>query len=162
MQKVFRKCAATVVFNKDGLVLLGSRADFNDDNWQFPQGGIEKNESPEDAAIRELFEETSVKSVNVIDIIKHPVRYEFTESIKKTLRKRKIYNDGQDIYFVLLFFNGDYNEINVNTQNPEFKKTCWESLDFAVNNVVEFKKDAYKQMALTFYPKIKEYIKNIS
>lgn len=162
MEKVFRKCAGAVVFNKEGLVLLGNRADMKDDCWQFPQGGIEEGESPEEAAKRELFEETSVKSVVTVDMFKYPIRYEFTDDVKVKFSKRGIYNSGQDIYFVLFFFDGDDNEINVKTTHPEFKKTIWNTLDFAMDNIVDFKKDVYKKVCIDFNPKIKEYIKNLS
>ena len=60
MQKKYRPCAGAVVFNKDGNVLLGSRIDTSTDDWQFPQGGINKNETPAQAAKRELFEEMGI------------------------------------------------------------------------------------------------------
>lgn len=162
MQKKFRKCAGAVVFNKKGLVLLGNRIDTKTDSWQFPQGGFENTESPEEAAKRELFEETSIKSVKTINVLGSPIRYEFSDDIKINFRKKNIYNDGQEIYFVLFFFDGDNDEINVKTKYPEFKKTMWNTLDFALDNIIEFKKDAYKQMATVFGPKIDEYIKNLS
>ena len=161
MHKNFRKCASAVVFNKEGLVLLGDRIDTDVDSWQFPQGGFENNESPEEASKRELFEETSIKSVKIIDVLDFPIRYEFSDDIKINFRKKNIYSDGQDVYFVLFFFDGNNDEINVKTKYPEFKKTMWNTLDFAINNIVDFKKDAYKRMATYFGPKINEYIKNL-
>ncbi len=162
MPKHFRRCAGAVVFNRDKKVLLGSRIDVNNDDWQFPQGGIEDGETPEMAAKRELFEETSVTSVTLVAVDKEPQRYEFTEEIKQKFRQRGIFNDGQDIYFSLFFFEGNDREINLNTAYPEFKDYMWGELDFAVENVIEFKKAVYAQAAKAFEPLIEAYINNLS
>ena len=77
----FRKCAGVVVFNKNGKVFVANRLGM-DDAWQFPQGGVEKNETIEEAAKRELFEETSITSVKLIHTETNPIRYEFPENIK--------------------------------------------------------------------------------
>lgn len=162
MDKVFRLCAGAVVFNREGKVLLGNRIDTEDDSWQFPQGGIESGETPEEASRRELFEETGVTSVATVCTDAKPSRYEFSEGIKTNLRKRGIFNDGQDIFFSLFYFTGKESEINVKTAFPEFKGYIWESLDFATANIIEFKKNIYVSAASRFAPLIKRYIENLS
>lgn len=159
MTKTFRQCAGVVVFNKEGLVFLGNRVDTSVDAWQFPQGGIEQGETPAIAARRELQEETSITSVQLVCIADKPYRYEFSDEIKEKLRKRHIYNDGQDIHFALFYFDGDESEINVKTHLQEFKGYQWNTFDFAVNNVVDFKKDAYTFIADIFVPKIHQYLR---
>lgn len=162
MTKKYRPCAGAVVFNKKGQVLLGARKESTTDDWQFPQGGIEKNESPIMAAKRELFEEMNVSSVELIAIDKEPMIYEFPDNVKNKFKKKGIYFDGQEIYFALFFFTGSDEEISVKTKTPEFKKYAWKDLNFAVNSVIDFKKDVYKNLAKNFIPLIEQYLKNAS
>ena len=162
MTGIFRPCAGAVVFNKLGQVLLCSRNDTRADAWQFPQGGIEANETPLEAAKRELMEETSVISVTPIYSDTEPKRYFFTDEIKDKFRRRGIFNDGQDIYFTLFYFTGKDDEINLKTTMPEFKKYMWSNFDFAVKNIVSFKKDVYTETAKKFVPIIRQYLDNLS
>lgn len=158
MPKQFRLCAGAIVFNDKGNVFLGNRIETKEDSWQFPQGGIEPDETPEMAAKRELFEETSICSVKPIYTDNKPSRYEFSQEIKEKFRKRGIFNDGQDIYFTLFYFVGKESEINLQTTVPEFKSYVWESFDFAVQNIISFKKEVYLKAKHIFLPKIGQYL----
>ena len=162
MQKKYRPCAGAVVFNKDGNVLLGSRIDSSTDDWQFPQGGIDKNETPAQAAKRELLEEMNVSSVELVYVDEKPMYYDFPVDIKEKFRKKGIFFDGQEIFFGLFFFNGALDEISVQTSFPEFKKFEWKSMNFAVSHIIEFKKEVYKGLAERFTPLIEQYLKNLS
>ncbi|MBR5598710.1 MAG: RNA pyrophosphohydrolase [Alphaproteobacteria bacterium] len=161
MEGQYRRCAGVVVFNRDGQVLLCNRKGLKG-AWQFPQGGIENSETIEQACVRELFEETSIKSVCLVCSEKESIRYEFTNEIKNNFRKKGIFNDGQDIFFSMFLFIGDDSEINLNTQEPEFDEYMWTSFEFAVENIVKFKQNAYKTIANKFEPIMKQYLKSIS
>ncbi len=158
MNKKYRPCAGIVIFNKDGLLFLGNRIGLKN-SWQFPQGGIEKNETICEAAKRELFEETGIKSVIHIHSEEKPIRYEFSEDIKSNFRKKGIFNDGQDIYFSLFYFNGNDKEINLKSFEQEFDSYKWDTFEFAVNNIIDFKKDVYVKIADKFTPIIEQYLK---
>lgn len=162
MTEQYRLCAAAVVFNSEGKVLLGNRSDMPDDAWQFPQGGIEENESPAAAATRELWEETSVVSVKCIYTAFEPFRYEFPQIIKDNFKKRHIFTDGQDVFFSLFYFEGKDDEIDLNTSTPEFCQYMWNDFDFAVEHVVAFKKSVYLSAARLLKPLIKQYVNSIS
>ena len=162
MPQQYRQCASAIVFNQKGLILLGNRIDTTDDAWQFSQGGIEQGETPVVAAKRELFEEMSVTSVTPIYSNSKPFRYEFPDDVKSAFRKKGIMTSGQDIYFSLFYFNGKDDEINIHTQNPEFKAYRWDTLDFAVQNIVDFKKGAYSHAAKLAFPLICQYLERLT
>ena len=99
MKKVFRPNAAAVVFRQDKKVLMCRRIFPKTDGWQFPQGGIEAGETAQEAALRELKEETSVHSVTAVKTLDYPLRYEFPKEVKAKFRTRGIFNDGQEQYW---------------------------------------------------------------
>ena len=68
----YRPCVGIAVINADGLVWVGRRADAGGEEegrgqwWQMPQGGIDAGEDPADAALRELIEETGMRTVEIV------------------------------------------------------------------------------------------------
>ena len=71
----YRPCAGLCVINRKGLVFIGRRTDGPEHVdrthvWQMPQGGIDEGEKPYPAALRELYEETSIKSVEKLGEIR--------------------------------------------------------------------------------------------
>lgn len=142
MVDLYRKNAGAIVINKDKKVLLCRRLDVKD-AWQFPQGGIEEGESPSLAAKRELYEETSIKNVKLIKTLDNPIRYHFPQEILEKMQKRGFSNLGQDIYWSFFLFEGNDDEINLQTDEPEFSEFKWTTMKDAVELVVDFKKEAY-------------------
>lgn len=153
----YRRCAGIIVFNKDKKVLLCARKDQSSRRWQFPQGGINEGESVAQAALRELKEETSISSVKVIYSQDGYFRYSFPEAIKQKLRKDGTEGLGQDMYWNLLYFEGDDSEINLATAEPEFKAWKWADIDEAVEDIVFFKKGAYKKAVRLLKPILENY-----
>lgn len=161
MSDFLRPCAVAVVFNKNGHILLGDRIDTDTESWQFPQGGIEKGETPAAAAKRELYEETGIISAKWVYSCEAGIPYFFPKSVKEKMRQKNIATNGQNLYFSLFYFDGNDAEINLTTHIPEFKSYCWADFDFAVKNIIYFKKEAYQQAAQLLKPKIERYIGNI-
>ena len=150
----YRLNAGIVVFNKQGKVLICRRKGWPD-AWQFPQGGIDEGETAQEAAIRELREETSLSGLKLIKTLDYGVRYDFPPEIAKNLCYDKKRYAGQEVYWSLFYFDGDDSEINLNTAEPEFDAFRWADFEEAVDGIVEFKKTAY-QTAMREFDKLVE------
>ncbi len=162
MNKNYRLCAGAIVFNKNKQVLLGSRIDSPNTCWQFPQGGIEANETTIEAAKRELFEEMNLNNVKLIYPGSNSYYYDFSLEIKNKFKEKNLNTDGQCITFSLFFYNGNNTDISVNTANPEFKEYIWGDFNNAIDTSIEFKKDIYIKIKEKFLPIIDDYINNLS
>ena len=149
----YRPCVGIMVVNKDSLVWMGRRADSPDHEeiegepllWQMPQGGIDKGEAPEDAAWRELFEETGIKSAVLLGRTSDWLTYDLPKSrIGKGLKGKWL---GQKQIWFLFQFTGEEKEINI-TNPPdgldvEFSQWDWIPLDELCERIVDFKRDVY-------------------
>lgn len=152
MEYPYRKCAAAVLFNDSGRVLVCARNDLQHDDWQFPQGGgrgpAKQLLMPRVASFmkkRRSGRFSLLRPWKKACVILFPTSFWRKE-------KRGIYNPGQDLYWSLFRFVGEESEINLDTAEPEFRKYEWVTLDEAVKRAVDFKKDAYKKMAAAFKP----------
>jgi putative (di)nucleoside polyphosphate hydrolase len=140
-EDVYRPCAAVVLFDRGGRVLVGERVDVGGPAWQLPQGGVDDGETPRAAARRELMEEVSVRSAVFLaeDSRWHP--YDVPESGGRPYRGRY---RGQRLRFVAFLFTGDENEIDVATDHPEFRAWKWAELEELPGMIVAFKRPAYE------------------
>ena len=156
----YRECAGIVLFNDDGKVLMCARADQNGYAWQFPQGGIEKGEKPEDAALRELKEETSVTSAEIILSLAEPVSYLFPKAVYTKFLKNGTAYVGQNMHWFLIHFKGADDEINLNTQTPEFKAYKWEDFKNAHKDIIYFKRKVYRKVCHLMLPYMEAYVRH--
>jgi len=155
----YRDCAGIAVFNRDGKVFLGRRKSKTgedapeDHSWQLPQGGIDDNEDPMDAALRELFEETSIRSVSILTAAPDWISYDLPDNLLGKALKGKYRGQRQKWFAVL--FEGDEAEIDVTEpgggkHNAEFTVWRWEDLTRIDAFVVPFKRDAYRRIIAAF------------
>mgnify|MGYP001182945688 FL=1 len=133
-----------VVLNKDNKVFLAKRIDNPKNFWQMPQGGVDKGENFLSAAYRELEEETSIKSVKLIKEIDKITTYLLPKNLLGVIWKGKY--KGQKQKWFLMRFLGSDNEININTNKPEFLEWKWIDLDMITEVVVDFKLEVYKTL----------------
>jgi putative (di)nucleoside polyphosphate hydrolase len=160
-QMPYRDCVGVAVFNADGRVFVGRRMpatnpeDTSDTEapWQMPQGGIDKGEKPIDAAWRELFEETSIRSAELIAEIDDWIYYDLPDEALGIALKGKY--RGQRQRWFAFRFTGDESEINVTAPGggahpAEFDKWRWEELEKLPDLIVPFKRDAYLQVVAGF------------
>ena len=139
-----RSGVGIVVLNKDDKVLVAKRIDNPKNFWQMPQGGVDKDEEFIKAAYRELDEETSIKSVELIKELEGTITYELPDHLLGIIWKGKY--RGQKQKWFLMRFIGEDKEINIKTKNPEFLDWKWIELNQITEAVVDFKLHVYKEV----------------
>ena len=130
-----------VVLNNQNKVFVGKRKDNPIDKWQMPQGGVVNGEDYISAMKRELFEETSIKSIKVLEEIERFFEYELPEDLIGIIWKGKF--RGQKQKWFITKFVGKEKEINLKTKNPEFIEWKWIPPEELPNVIVDFKKNIY-------------------
>ena len=139
-----RNGVGIVVLNNENKVFVGKRIDNPKNFWQMPQGGVDKNENYYDAALRELKEETSIISVELIQEIDKKFTYILPDHLIGIIWKGKF--KGQTQKWFVMRFIGNESEININTKNPEFLDWKWIDLEDLTKIAVNFKLDVYKNL----------------
>ena len=146
-----RSGVGIVVINKKNKIFVARRIDNPKNFWQMPQGGVDEGENFLNAAYRELEEETSIKSVELIQELEGTITYELPNHLLGIIWKGKY--RGQKQKWFLMKFIGDDNEINIKTKKPEFLEWKWIEIDQLTEVVVDFKLHVYKE--------VKEKVKKI-
>ena len=154
----YRPCAGVTVFNRDGLVFAGRRTDGpahtdTTHDWQMPQGGIDENEDPYAAALRELYEETNIRSVEKLGEIHDWLTYDIPRDIVSGAWKGKYRGQKQKWY--ALRFIGDDSEIDVahpagGHHKAEFLDWRWVDIRELPALVVPFKQQLYARVVQEF------------
>ena len=130
-----------ILLNNKNQVFVGKRKDNPEDKWQMPQGGVEEGEDFISAMKRELHEETNVRNIKIIKEIKKIYEYELPKNLLGIIWKGKF--RGQKQKWFITKFIGEENEINLNTENPEFIEWKWINAEKLPTVIIEFKKDLY-------------------
>lgn len=155
----YRDCVGTAVFNAEGLVFVGRRmpdgsSDRTEVNapWQMPQGGIDKGETPIEAAWRELFEETSIRAAELVAEAPEWIYYDLPDEALGIALKGK-YRGQRQRWFAFRFTGKDS---DIDVANPgdghpaEFDKWRWEKLETLPDLIVPFKREAYLKVVDAF------------
>tara|TARA_Y100000748_G_scaffold65344_1_gene52854 strand:- start:1094 stop:1576 length:483 start_codon:yes stop_codon:yes gene_type:complete len=154
----YRLNVGLIVINHKGKLLLCKRK--NSNNWQFPQGGIDHNEKPRDAAIRELYEEVGIKSneIKEIAISDKWYKYDLPEgTIKKNFFNNRFKGQKQK-WFMFELIKEAKIDFTIDI-NPEFDEFIWCSYWYPLSAIVEFKKEVYRSVLNEFcMASIKRYL----
>jgi len=147
----YRPNVGIVVFNRNGQVWIGHRFGIAGDYaWQFPQGGIDEGEDLEAAARRELFEETGIKTVELIGRTIDWVVYDFPPEVLAKKQIGKNFKGQKQIWFAFRFV-GDDSEIDLMAHHEqEFSRWEWCDMTTVIDRVVHFKRDSYRQVIREF------------
>jgi putative (di)nucleoside polyphosphate hydrolase len=159
VEKPYRPNVGIALFNPAGEVLIGRR--FKDDGpeiilpgleWQMPQGGIDENENPRDAVMRELWEETGVTNASYLGETDW-LTYEFPPFAVPPAHRFAKFRGQRQKWFALRFTGSD-DEIDPltprNDQPAEFDQWRWERLDRVPDLVVPFRREVYWTVAQAF------------
>ena len=139
-----RKGVGIIVLNKKNKVFVAKRIDNPKNFWQMPQGGVDGDENYYEAALRELREETSITSVELIQEIDKKLTYILPDHLIGIIWKGKFKGQTQK-WFVMRFMGND-SEINISTKKPEFLDWKWINLDDLPKIAVKFKLEVYKSL----------------
>lgn len=146
----YRPCAGVMLANRDGLVFVGQRLDSSEDAWQMPQGGIDPGEDAEEAAIRELGEETGVHGglVEIIARSKTDYFYDLPDHLMGKMWGGKY--RGQRQQWFLMRFMGEDKDVDIATKHQEFRAWRWAELDELEMLIVPFKRQLYRALVEEF------------
>ena len=155
----YRPCVGIALFDRKGRVWIGSRSDKNAEGegqgnwWQMPQGGLDPGEDPYDAALRELYEETSIRDASLIRAAPDWLTYDLpAEIVPQSWGGR--YRGQKQKWFALRFTGKDA-DIDVlhpggGKHKSEFSEWRWEKLARLPGIVVPFKRKVYEEVAAAF------------
>lgn len=144
----YRPCVGIMLLNKDGHVFVGQRIDSTAEAWQMPQGGIDDGEAAEQAAKRELLEETGTDKAKIIAQNKDWLHYDLPVELIPKLWGGNY--RGQKQRWFLMRFTGTDADINIHTQHPEFKAWKWVPPSEVPMLIVPFKRTLYHAIISEF------------
>jgi len=156
-QLPYRPCVGLMVLNRDGRAFIGRRIEGPEHVdeihvWQMPQGGIDEGEDPYPAALRELHEETNIRSVEKLGEIKQWLAYDIPRPIASQAWKGKY--RGQKQKWFALRFTGKESEIDIASpgggHDPEFVEWRWEPVRNLPGLIIPFKRKVYERVVEEF------------
>lgn len=149
MKKRYRPNVAAILQRPDGLVLIGQRSDFPE-SWQFPQGGIDEGESPEQALRREVQEEVGIAAdAYQVTARSGPHRYDFPAG-----PDRRGFDGQEQVYFLCSLLGKTPPKPDLTGTCGEFSALRWvEVHDFPVHLAPPMKHEVYRTVLRQIFPR---------
>ncbi|RBP49846.1 RNA pyrophosphohydrolase [Arenicella xantha] len=150
----YRPNVGIIICNNQGQLFWARRV--NQDGWQFPQGGVSRNESLVEAMYRELQEETGLQKeqVRLVAHTKEWLRYDLPRRLlrnqrrraQSTGRRRVNFRGQKQVWFLIELIEDDsVVDLAAGLETPEFDSWRWVDMHHAIDNIVEFKKTVYQR-----------------
>ncbi|SMX46862.1 RNA pyrophosphohydrolase [Maliponia aquimaris] len=147
----YRRNVGVMLVNAKGHAFVGQRYDSEVPAWQMPQGGIDKDEDPRAAALRELQEETGVTPdlVTVEAETEGWITYDLPHDIVPRIWKGRY--KGQKQKWFLVRFHGTDDQVRIDADDhQEFSEWRWLAPDEVVAQIVPFKRPVYARVVEEF------------
>jgi len=149
-QDGYRPNVGIILINRFNQVLWARRA--SRDGWQFPQGGVRRSETPDEALYRELYEEIGLlpEQVAIVARTRDWLRYDLPQQYLKNLRQQgnRKFRGQKQLWYLLRLLGDDSQVCLDNSDRPEFDEWMWIDWWRALEEIVEFKRNVY-ETALT-------------
>ena len=148
----YRPCVGVMLADRAGRVFVGQRRDADGPAWQMPQGGIDAGETPREAGLRELREETGV-TADLVEVLAETEgwhRYDLPEHLIGHVWGGRY--RGQEQKWLLLRFLGRDDQVDIATGHPEFSDWRWLPPEAVAGHIVPFKRPVYEAVLAEFAP----------
>ncbi|MBV9840791.1 MAG: RNA pyrophosphohydrolase [Sphingomonadaceae bacterium] len=146
----YRPAAGIMLLNAENKVFVGQRIDNKLEAWQMPQGGLDPDEAPEQAALRELEEETGIRPEHVEIIATAPEELLYDLPADMIPRLWKGQYRGQRQTWFLMRFTGTDADVHIDTAHPEFRAWKWAEPSELPDMIVPFKRTLYENVLRVF------------
>ncbi len=157
----FRSNVGIILANNEGRLLWARRV--GQTSWQFPQGGIDHGESPEQALYRELQEEIGLqeKDVRVIASTKNWLKYVLPKKYQRSRNNPVCIGQKQKWYLLHLLTEESNINLDSGHQAVEFDHWRWVSYWYPLSNVIDFKRDVYRHALKELSPYLHGHLEEI-
>lgn len=148
----YRPCVGVLLFNPEGQVWMGKRLGLDDWAWQMPQGGIDRGEAPEEAALRELHEETGTDKALIVGETQGWLSYDLPDWARSNLKGGKW--AGQTQKWFACRFTGEDTDFEIAGEHAEFSEWRWAEMDEVPALIIDFKRRVYEEAVAELRPMV--------